>query len=158
MAWSPRWEAAARRPQHLLLLVPFWTVEDPFRGSKRDSPIHSFLLVFFPFFRLDHPLLLFLSRSKEGALLPASACGCCDGRCCIFLLAPPLSLSLLLLLLYSVAFLRQHEAPLTTRGNLLFFFFFFFVFLNTRNGEFPWARPEGKFLNEPSGSKLLSPF
>lgn len=157
MAWSPRWEAAARRPQHLLLLVPFWTVEDPFRGSKRDSPIHSFLLVFFPFFRLDHPLLLFLSlvRRRAHFFLRLHAGAATAGAAFFFLRHP--SLSLLLLLLYSVAFLRQHEAPLTTRGNLLFFFFFF-VFLNTRNGEFPWARPEGKFLNEPSGSKLLSPF
>lgn len=134
-SWSPRWEAAARRPQHLLLLVPFWTVEDPFRGSKRDSPIHS--SSFFPFLRLDHPLSLsfsllvrrrayaFCMRVLQRQVLHFSSC------------ATPLSLSFLLLLLYSVAFLRQHEAPLT-RGNLLFFL----VFLNTRNGEFPWARRE----------------
>lgn len=118
-------------------------------------PLLPLLLFFFPFLRLDHPLSLsfsllvrrrayaFCMRVLQRQVLHFSSC------------ATPLSLSFLLLLLYSVAFLRQHEAPLT-RGNLLFFL----VFLNTRNGEFPWARPEGKFLNLPvpsSGSNLSSP-
>lgn len=105
------------------------------KGIRLSTPSPPPL--FFPFLRLDHPLSLsfsllvrrrayaFCMRVLQRQVLHFSSC------------ATPLSLSFLLLLLYSVAFLRQHEAPLT-RGNLLFFL----VFLNTRNGEFPWARRE----------------
>ena len=77
------------------LLRSFLDGQDPFRGSKRDSPICSKAYLPLSFSALSLLFLasfiwmIFLSLfPREEAHRSPPACGC-TGRCCIFLAPPP---------------------------------------------------------------------